>query len=86
MMVTSLSTYLSLESADGKQTGEMVSEYSTGDSNVKMAISLYCETMQIGTLDFFFEIIPISTHKCSGIKSPVTCHSFDPLCHRCLVQ
>ena len=39
----SLSVYWSFEQAGGKQTGEIVDVNNTGDSIIKMAMSLYCQ-------------------------------------------
>lgn len=46
MTAASLSVYWSLEPAGGKQTGDTVDVKKTGDSRVKMAISLYCKVNQ----------------------------------------
>ncbi len=41
MTAASLLVYWSSDPADGKQTGEIVDVKNTGDSNVRIAMSLY---------------------------------------------
>jgi hypothetical protein len=79
-----LFVYWSLEPAGGKQTGEIVDVKNTGDSIVKMAMSLYyveCERNIIShPIPTGFKNV-LATHQSPGIESFVTGHPTDFLRH-----